>query len=98
MNATNTDEQRKLGSKVTYFNKDVWSDTTNLLMQEANYNKFTQNNDLKQELLTTAGTTLAPACPFKADWGTGYFVDELNCHNRQQWNGRNKLGKMLTKL
>jgi len=47
-NATNTDEQRRLGSKITHFNKDVWSDTTDLLMQEANYIIFTQNNDLKQ--------------------------------------------------
>jgi len=25
-------------------------------------------------------------------------VDEPNCHNRQQWNARNKLGEILTKL
>jgi len=25
-------------------------------------------------------------------------VDEPNCHNRRKWNGRNKLGEMLTKL
>jgi len=34
INATNTDEQRKLGSKVRHFNKDVWSDTTDLLMEK----------------------------------------------------------------
>jgi len=98
MNATNSDEQRRLGSKVTHFNKDVWNSKTNLLMHEANSNKFSQNNEPKQELLATAGTTLAQACPFRGDWSTGYFMDEPNCHNRQQWNGMNKLGEILTNL
>jgi len=59
-------------------------------MQEANFHKFTQNDELKQELLATSGTTLALACPFRGDWGTGFFVDEPNCHHRPQWNGMNK--------
>jgi len=67
-------------------------------MHEANFNKFMQNNELKQELLATAGTTLAQACPFKSDRSTGYFVDEPNCHNRQKWNGKNKLSEILTSL
>jgi len=84
MNATNTDEQRRLGSKVKHFDKIIWNDKTNTLMQEANFHKFTQNSELKQELLATSGTTLALACPFRGDCGTGYFVDEPNCHSRPQ--------------
>jgi len=57
-----------------------------------------QNNELKQKLLATSGTTLAQACPFKGNWSTGYFVDEPNCHNRQKWNEENKLGEILTNL
>jgi len=98
MNATNPDEQRRIGSKVMHFNKDTWNNKTNLIMHEANFNKFMQNSELKQELLATAGSTLAQACPFRGDWSTGYFVDERNCHNRQQWNGMNKLGEILTIL
>jgi len=98
MNATNPDEQKRLDSKVTHFNKDMWNSKTNLLMHEANFNKFVQNNEVKQELLATAGTTLAQACPFKSDRSTGYFVDEPNCHNRQKWNGKNKLSEILTSL
>jgi len=67
-------------------------------MQEANFNEFMQNNELKQELLATAGTTLAQACPFRGDWSTGYFVDEPNCHIRKEWNGKNKLDEILTNL
>jgi len=34
MNATNPDEQRRLGSRVKHFNKDVSNNKTNSLMQE----------------------------------------------------------------
>jgi len=98
MNATNPDEQKRLGSKVTHFNKTMWNSKSNILMHMANFNKFVQNNDLKQELLATASTTLAQACPFRRDWSTGYFVDEPSCQNRRKWNGMNKLGEILTNL
>jgi len=67
MNATNPDEQRGFGSKVTHFNKITWGNRTKILMHEANFNEFVQNKNLKQELLTTIGTTIAQACPFKDD-------------------------------
>jgi len=84
MNATNTDEQRRIGLKVTYFNQDTWNNKSNLLMHEGNFHKCMQNNQLKQELLAASGTTLVQACPFKSDCSTGYFVDNPNCHNRQK--------------
>jgi len=98
LNATNPDEQRGIGLKVTYFNQDTWNNKSNLLMHEGNFHKFMQNNELKQELLAKTGTTLVQACPFKGDWSTGYFVDNPNCHNRQKWIGKNKLGEILTNL
>jgi len=35
-----------------------------MTMHEANYNKFMQNENLKQELRNTAGTTIAQASHF----------------------------------
>jgi len=98
MEATEPNEQKRIGLKVKHFNKDAWWNKTNVLMHEANYNKFMQNEYLKQELLTTTGTTIAQACPFRADWSTGYFVTEPNCQDRQKWTGMNKLGEILTNL
>jgi len=45
MNATNPDEQRRIGLKVTYFNQDTWNNKSNLLMHEGNIHKFMQNNE-----------------------------------------------------
>jgi len=57
-------EQNCLGLKVKHFNNSIWSHKTNVLMHKANYNKFMKNENLKQELLNTAGTTIAQTCPF----------------------------------
>jgi len=43
-------------------------------MHKADFNKFKQNNELKQELLATSGTTLAQACLSKV---TGVQVTSL---------------------
>jgi len=67
-------------------------------MHEANYNKFMQNKNLKQELLNATGTTIAPACPFQADWCTGYFAIDTDCHDRHKWTSMNTLGEILTNL
>jgi len=77
-------EKKRLGLKVKDFDKETWSSKTNVLMHEARYNKFMQNEILKQELLNTAGTTIAQACPFRGDWCTGYFATDSNCHNRNR--------------
>jgi len=71
---------------------------TNVIMHEANFHKFTQNKELKQELLSTTGTTIAQACPFRGNWGTGYYSTEHHCHNRHTWTSMNKLGEILTNL
>jgi len=67
-------------------------------MHEANYNKFMQNENVKQELLNTNGTTIAQACPFRAHWCTGYFAMDTNCHDQHKWTGMNKFGEILTNL
>jgi len=84
MDATEPDEQKRLGLKVKHLNKDTWRNKTSVLMHEANFNKFMQNKYLKQEVLATTGTTIAQACPFRGDWSTGYFATELNCQDRHK--------------
>jgi len=69
LKATEPEEQRRIGLEVKHFDKNIWAYQTNELMQEANFYKFTQNEELKQELLTMRGT-IAQACPFRSDWCT----------------------------
>jgi len=66
------------------FDKNSWSRKTNVLVHEANYNEFRQNENLKQELLNPTGTTIAQACPFRADWSAGHFATITDCHDRKK--------------
>jgi len=76
LDTTNPNDQKRLGLKVTHFVPKIWSNINNEIMQEANHHKFTQNKNLEQELLATAGTTIAQACPFRGNWYTGYYATE----------------------
>jgi len=98
LDTTEPNEQNRLGLKVKHFYAEEWRKMTNVLMHKANFNKFTQNKNIEQELLSTTGTTIAQACPFRGDWCAGYYVTETNCQNRQTWTGNNKLGQILSNL
>jgi len=98
LETTKPNEQTRLGLKVTHFVPKLWSNINNVIMHEANYHKFTQNKNLEQELLATAGTTIAQACPFRGKYCTGYYATEPNCQKRRSWSGDNILGQILTNL
>jgi len=98
LDTTEPNEQKRLGLKVKYFVADEWRKMTNVLMHEANDNKFTQNKNIEQKLLSTTGTTIAQACPFRVDWRTGYYATEPNGQNKRTWTIMNKLGEILTNL
>jgi len=83
LDTTEPNEQKRLGLKVKHFVAEEWRKMTNTQMHEAYFNKFTQNKNIEQELLSTTGTTIAQACPFRGDWCTGYYVTEPNCQNRR---------------
>jgi len=98
LDTTEPNEQKKLGLKVTHFVPKIWSNINNVIIHKANYNKFTQNMHLEQELLATTGTTIAQACPFRENYCTGYYATEPNCQQRRSWNGYNIVGQILTNL
>jgi len=98
LDTTEPNQQKRLGLNVKLFTACKWQKMTNVLMHEANYNKFMQNKNIKQELMSSAGTTIVQACPFRGDWSTGYIATDPNCQNRQKWTGMNKWGEILTSL
>jgi len=98
LHAMESNEQKRDGGAVKHFSHRIWSKNTDKLMYEGNCYKFTQNANLKQELLQISGTTIAQTCPFYEKWATGYFATEKNCHQRVNRTARNKLGEILTKI
>ena len=96
MEADHPREVKKLGRKVQNFVYETWDDNCQDIVFEANYAKFSQNEELKEVLLSTGDKELVEASPYDAIWGIGF--DEKNAlKNKDNW-GRNLLGKVLMEV
>lgn len=91
-------EQKTLGRQVKKFNVDEWSNVAKMIVYEGCYLKFTQNQDLKDELLKTKGALLVEASPTDTIWGIGRGGYEKGIDDVKTWKGSNWLGEVLTVL
>ena len=90
--------QRKLGRQVKYFKEGLWIDQRESIIYYGNYEKFTQNTDLRTYLLKTGINILAEASPTDIIWGIGLAIDNNDRFNTEKWRGQNLLGKILMKV
>jgi ribA/ribD-fused uncharacterized protein len=98
LSTTSPKTQKALGRKVTGFDDRKWRGERERIVYEGNHAKFTQNPDLLERLLATAGTELVEASPTDRIWGVGLSEEDPRIQNPSQWRGQNLLGKVLTRL
>jgi ribA/ribD-fused uncharacterized protein len=98
MSAVDPREQKAYGRRVAGFDKEQWERVARDAVYQGCYAKFTQNQDLNQMLLATAGTTLVEASPEDPMWGIGLRKTDPRAQNRSTWLGTNWLGETLTKV
>lgn len=91
-------EQKALGRTVSDFDPDQWNEVARDIVFAGNVAKFTQNNQLKEVLLKTKGTTLVEASPYDKIWGIGLKQNDPRALNRETWRGSNWLGEVLTEV
>ncbi len=94
----NPRELKELGKKVKCFEEVVWDFNKVKIVYEGNKAKFTQNEELKQALFATKGTTLVEAAPNDTIWGIGLAEDDPRALKRGTWLGKNLLGEILTQI
>jgi ribA/ribD-fused uncharacterized protein len=63
---------------------------------EGNLAKFTQNKDLKEEMLATGDKIFVEASPLDNIWGIGLDENAEGVENPSFWLGLNLLGQALT--
>lgn len=98
MLTTSPHDQKALGRKVKGFDPYEWSKVAKDIVYKGSYAKYTQNPELKKELMETEGTTLVEASPYDKIWGIGLGEFDPKAQDRTQWDGLNWLGEVLTEL
>jgi ribA/ribD-fused uncharacterized protein len=96
-----TDDPRKhkdLGREVKNYSDSKWAQYRFDIMTKGLYEKFSQNEKLKQALLDTGDTIIAEASPTDKIWGIGLTADDPRATDMDAWPGQNLLGKVLMKV
>ena len=93
-------KQKQIGRSVKMTEEilETWKVFKSYVVYEGNKAKFTQNEELKEALITTKGTTLVETAPNDNIWGVGLTEDDPRVKKRGTWQGKNLLGEILTKI
>lgn len=97
MHCTNPFEMKKLGREIKNFDSEVWDKHKEKIVFAGNMNKFLQNSDLKDYLLSTEDAELYEASPYDKIWGIGLSKEEA-INRKKPYPGLNLLGKALMKV
>ena len=99
MLATSPKEQKALGREVKGFDKEIWDENKEKIVEEGNRNKFGHPKEeagMKTKLLDTGDRELVEASPYDRIWGIGFDAEKAEVH-RSEW-GQNLLGEALMRV
>jgi ribA/ribD-fused uncharacterized protein len=90
-------EIKKYGRLVKNYDDIVWNNVRYDIMKNALILKFTQNNNLKNKLLSTQTKTLYEASKYDKIWGIGFYASTAIVTDKNKF-GMNLLGKCLMEV
>jgi len=94
----NPKEQKDLGRLVRNYDDAKWAAVRVDVMVEGLFEKFNQNEYLKQALLDTGDTEIVEASPYDRIWGIGWAEEDPEAQDKSKWRGQNLLGIVLMKV
>ena len=89
---------KDLGRMVKNFNSNLWDENKYNIVLKGNFAKFSQNNNLKDFLLSTNDSIIVEASPYDKVWGIGMKQDDKNILDVSKWKGKNLLGFALMEV
>ena len=95
--ATPKDAQ-KLGKVIQNFTEKKWQENRFDIVVKGNYEKFTQNSELSEFLVSTENKILVEASPYDKIWGIGMSEKDIRSENPNLWQGLNLLGFALMEV
>ncbi|MBO5524148.1 MAG: NADAR family protein [Roseburia sp.] len=91
-------EIKSLGRKVQGFDDDIWNENKYRIVKEGIKQKFVQNEELLEKLLSTGDEILAECAVRDTIWGIGLSMGDNRRTDKKQWKGKNLLGKALMEV
>jgi ribA/ribD-fused uncharacterized protein len=88
-------DAKALGRRVRNYVENLWKDACRRIVTEGNVAKFSQNETLKDFLLSTGSAILVEASPYDRVWGIGLKEDDQGAIHPDTWEGDNMLGFAL---
>jgi ribA/ribD-fused uncharacterized protein len=98
MSTRHPNEQKAHGRKVKGFDKDKWEAICHDVVYEANLAKFTQNPEMKAELIASGDREIVEASPEDKIWGIGMHETHPDILDKSKWKGTNWLGIAIMKV
>ena len=94
---TSPRDAKYIGFSIEGFAATDWDQKKNGIMEEILRRKFSDNDDLKKQLLDTKTIHLAEAGRDK-HWAVGLPINSVDLFNTDKWTGHNCLGKLLASV
>ena len=91
----NVAEIKTLGRKVSNYDDHIWNGVRQVIIYEGLLQKFLQNEELKNQLLSTKNAILAECAVKDIIWGIGLSMKDENRFDKSKWKGTNLLGYTL---
>jgi len=91
----NVAQIKALGRQVKNYDDNYWNGVRQIIVYEGLLAKFSQNDELKKQLISTGDTILAECAVQDRIWGIGLSMKDANRFDRSQWKGQNLLGYAL---
>jgi ribA/ribD-fused uncharacterized protein len=96
MEESNPREQKRFGRMIKNFDKAIWDKNCLAIVYKGNIAKFTQNPELKEQMLATEDRIFVEASPLDYIWGVGLDENAEGIDYPSNWLGLNLLGQALT--
>lgn len=89
---------KALGRLVKNYDDNHWNGVRQIVVYEGLLAKFSQNDELKNQLKATGDAILAECAVQDRIWGIGLSMKDENRFDRTKWKGHNLLGYALMKV
>ena len=89
---------KAFGRQVKNFDSELWDQISEDIVFQGCLFKFSQNENLKQFLISTGNRLLVEASPYDKIWGIGLNERSAIDIPIEMWPGKNLLGKCLARV